>query len=73
MGRRQRWPRAAPYRGTSGATERYYLAELDEMHRVIRQASPTYGTQVEALMAWAKRRERGLRLVKESLFVEVVE
>lgn len=70
--RRVRPAHATPYRGAIGLGDRFYLAELDDLHQVVRRASPIYSTQIEAVIAWTRRRDRRLRLVREITVREVI-
>lgn len=63
---------ASPYRGAGGFSETYFLAELDRDQQVIRREPGNYRTQLEALLAWTKCRDRRLRLVRDVVFREVV-
>lgn len=65
-------PAALSYRGTGGLADHFYLAELNDLHQVVRRASPTYSTQLEGVLAWARRRDRKLRLVREITVREVI-
>lgn len=73
--RRARTTRApsSPYRGTAGLRVRYYLAELDELNRVVRRASPFYTREGDGVLAFVQREDRSLRLVREFIVREVVD
>jgi hypothetical protein len=59
------------YRGTAGLREVYFLAELDADYQVIARVGPTYHHAAEALIAYARRTDPKLRLVREIIVREV--
>ncbi len=60
------------YRGAAGLGDKFYLAELDDLNRVVRRASPIYSYLDLAIIAWARRHDRSLRLVREIVVREIV-
>lgn len=70
--RADRRPQPPPYRGAAGLGDKFYLAEVDELNRVTRKASPVFSTEIEGVMAWSSRRDRSLRLVREITVREIL-
>lgn len=60
-----------PYRGAAGYRERFFIAELDENHQVVKRLSAAFDTQIEGMAAWMRRQVRSARLVREITLVSV--